>query len=48
MIDLPPKDFAPDMKWKGKEEIRFAPGMFKPNAPDFFSHRFCFGSPMGR
>ena len=29
-----PSAFAPDMKWKGAEELRFAPGMFKANAPD--------------
>jgi len=47
-IDLPPKDFAPDMKWKGKEEIRFAPGMFKADAPDFFSYAFLFWLPDGQ
>jgi hypothetical protein len=44
-IDLPPKGFAPDMKWKGKEEIRFAPGMFKANEPDFFSYALLFWLP---
>lgn len=38
---LPPS-FAPDMKWKGNEELRFAPGMFKANAPDFFSYAMLF------
>ncbi len=38
---LPPP-FAPDMKWKGHEELRFAPGMFKANAPDFFCYAFLF------
>jgi hypothetical protein len=38
---LPPP-FAPDMKWKGTEELRFAPGMFKANAPDFFSYAMLF------
>lgn len=46
-IDLPPKGFAPDMKWKGQEEIRFAPGMFKPDAPDFFSYALLFWLPDG-
>jgi hypothetical protein len=36
---LPPT-FAPTMKWKGSEELRFAPGMFKANAPDFFCYAF--------
>jgi hypothetical protein len=47
-IDLPPKGFAPDMTWTGKEEIRFAPGMFKPDAPDFFSYAFLFWLPAGQ
>lgn len=47
-IDLPPKDFAPEMKWKGKEEIRFAPGMFKADAADFFSYAFLFWLPDGQ
>jgi len=38
---LPPS-FAPDMNWKGSEELRFAPGMFKANAPDFFCYAFLF------
>ena len=40
-IDVP-TSFAPDMSWKGIEEIRFAPGMFKPGQPDFFSYAFVF------
>ena len=40
-IDVP-TGFAPDMSWKGIEEIRFAPGMFKPGQPDFFSYAFVF------
>ena len=40
-FSLPPS-FAPDMKWKGEEELRFAPGMFKANAPDFLSYAFLF------
>lgn len=43
-IALPPA-FAPDMKWKGTEELRFAPGMFKPEAPDFFSYALLFWLP---
>jgi hypothetical protein len=33
------------MKWKGTEELRFAPGMFKANAPDFFSYAMLFCLP---
>jgi len=40
-IDVP-TGFAPNMSWKGIEEIRFAPGMFKPGQPDFFSYAFIF------
>ena len=40
-ILLPP-GFAPDMSWKGVEEIRFAPGMFKADQPDFFSYALVF------
>jgi hypothetical protein len=40
-IDLPPK-FAPDMAWKGVEELRFAPGMFKADAADFLSYSLLF------
>ena len=43
-IDLPPK-FAPDMAWKGAEELRFAPGMFKADAADFFSYAFLLWVP---
>jgi hypothetical protein len=43
-IPLPPQ-FAPDMKWKGSEELRFAPGMFKADAPDFFSYALLFWLP---
>jgi hypothetical protein len=43
-IPLPP-GFAPDMKWKGTEEVRFAPGMFKTDAPDFFSYGLLFWLP---
>ena len=40
-IPLPP-GFAPDLGWKGVEQIRFAPGMFQPDAPDFFSYIIVF------
>jgi hypothetical protein len=40
-IELPP-GFAPDMKWKGSEQIRFAPGMMKPESDSFFCYAFVF------
>jgi hypothetical protein len=43
-IALPPA-FALDMKWKGAEELRFAPGMFKAGAGDFFSYALLFWLP---
>lgn len=38
---LPP-GFAPDLGWNGIEQIRFAPGMFDPQEPDFFSYAIVF------
>jgi hypothetical protein len=35
-----PLDFAPSLKHRGFEELRFSPGMFKPEAPDFWSYAF--------
>ena len=43
-IPLPPT-FAPDMKWKGVEELRFAPGMYKPESDSFFSYAILFWLP---
>ena len=40
-IALPPS-FAPKMTWKGIEEVRFAPGMFKAESDSFFSYMFVF------
>lgn len=40
-IPLPP-GFARDLGWTGVEEIRFAPGMFQPDEPDFFSYILVF------
>ena len=40
-IKLPP-GFAPDMKLKGFEHIRFAPGMMKPESDSFFCYAFVF------
>ncbi len=39
VLEMPP-DFAPTLSWKGKECLRFAPGMFKAGATDFFSYTF--------
>src|SRR4051794_9456116 len=35
-----PLGFAPDLPYRGVEELRFAPGMFQPGAPDFWSYAF--------
>jgi hypothetical protein len=43
-IALPPA-FAPDMKWKGKEELRFAPNWRKADADTFFSYALLFWLP---
>lgn len=43
-IALPP-GFAKDMTWKGTEEIRFAPGMFKADSDSFFSYVVLFWLP---
>ena len=40
-ISLPPT-FAPDMKFKGTEVIRFAPGMFDAKSESFFSYVLVF------
>ena len=40
-IAIPP-GFAPDMKLRGTEKIRFAPGMFKSNSETFFSYVLVF------
>lgn len=35
-----PLPFAPALKHRGLEELRFSPGMFKPGAADFWSYGF--------
>jgi hypothetical protein len=35
-----PLDFAPSLAHRGFEEIRFAPGMFDPAAPGYWSYAF--------
>jgi hypothetical protein len=35
-----PLEFAPDLPYKGVEEIRFAPGMFKPDQAGYWSYAF--------
>jgi hypothetical protein len=43
-----PLDFAPDLPYRGREELRFAPAFFEPSAPGYFSYAFVWwleGSP---
>lgn len=40
-IEFPPP-FAKDLDYKGFEDLRFAPGMFKAEAPDYFSYALLF------
>ena len=35
-----PLDFAPDVKHTGVEELRFPPGFFKADQPDYWSYAF--------
>jgi hypothetical protein len=35
-----PLEFAPQLPYKGLEELRFAPGMFKPGTEDFWTYAF--------
>ena len=35
-----PLNFAPNLPYQGFEELKFAPGMFKPNTNDYFSYIF--------
>jgi hypothetical protein len=43
-IALPPP-FAPDVTWKGTEELRFAPDWLKADADTFFSYAILFWLP---
>jgi hypothetical protein len=43
-IELPPQ-FAPEVKWKGVEELRFAPDWMKADADTFFSYAILFWLP---
>lgn len=43
-IALPPS-FAPDVKWKGTEELRFAPDWMKAESKTFFSYALLFWLP---
>ena len=45
-IVMPP-EFAKDMSYEGLEELRFAPGMFEPTEPDFWSYVFVWWVPHG-
>jgi hypothetical protein len=38
-FNLPPV-FAPDFPYQGVEELRFSPGMFKKDTPDYFTYAF--------
>lgn len=46
IIQLPP-GFAPEMKYRGTEDIRFAPGMFKPESDTFFTYVFLLSGKCG-
>lgn len=35
-----PLGFAPDLPYQGVEELRFSPGMFKPDQADYWSYAF--------
>ena len=35
-----PLGFAPEVPYKGTEEIRFSPGMFEPKAPGYWTYAF--------
>ena len=37
---LPPKDFAPDLGFRGREVLRFSPGYFKGDAHDAWTYAF--------
>lgn len=37
---LPPKDFAPDLGFRGREVLRFSPGYFKGGAHDAWTYAF--------
>jgi hypothetical protein len=37
-----PIEFAPALPYKGLEELRFSPGMFKPGSEDFWTYAFVF------
>lgn len=43
-IQLPPA-FAPDVKWQGAEELRFAPNWMKADSENFFSYALLFWLP---
>lgn len=37
-----PLEFAPELPYRGLEELRFSPGMFKAGSEDFWSYAFVF------
>jgi len=44
-IDFP-LEFAPELKYEGFEELRFSPGMFKPESEDFWTYAFVWWVPL--
>lgn len=41
-----PLEFAPELAYEGLEELRFSPGMFDPEAEDFWSYGFIWWVPL--
>ena len=37
-----PLDFAPELPYRGLEELRFAPKFFNPDAPAYWSYAFAW------
>lgn len=37
-----PLEFAPDIRRRGVEELRFAPGFFQPDAPGYWTYAFAW------
>ncbi len=44
-IDFP-LGFAPELKYEGFEELRFSPGMFKPESEEFWTYAFVWWVPI--
>ena len=41
-----PLAFAPELAYEGLEELRFSPGMFKPESEDFWTYAFVWWVPL--